>query len=149
MPPMLVCEPRGDFALSAKVAVDFASSYDAGVLVLFRDALCWAKLCFERSPNGDSMVVSVVNRRVSDDCNHFAVAASHIWLRVAGGGDCYAFHASTDGARWRLVRYFALDDPAGISVGFEAQSPTGEGCRVTFDDIRYDAGCQTDLRGGG
>jgi len=148
-PPMLVFEPRGDFALSARVAVDFASTYDAGAIVLFRDELCWAKLCFERPPSGDPMVVSVVNRRVSDDCNHFAVAASHIWLRIARGGDCFAFHGSTDGALWRLVRYFALDDPAGISVGFEAQSPTGEGCCVRFDDIWYEAGRQTDLRCGG
>ena len=51
-PPMLVCEPSGDFALSARVRVDFASTYDAGVLVVFRDELCWAKLCFERSPQG-------------------------------------------------------------------------------------------------
>jgi hypothetical protein len=34
-------------------------------------------------------------------------------------------------------------------VGFEAQSPTGEGCHVRFDDIRYEAGSQTDLRCGG
>ena len=148
-PPMLVCEQRGDFVLTARVAVDFAATYDAGALVLLRDALSWAKLCFERSPNGDPMVVSVVNRRVSDDCNHFAVAEDHVWLRIARGGDCFAFHASTDGAVWRLVRYFALDEPAGISVGFEAQSPTGEGCRVRFDGIRYDARRQTDLRCGG
>lgn len=148
-PPMLVGEPAGDFALSARVGVDFASTYDAGVLVLYRDESCWAKLCFERSPQGQPTVVSVVNRRVSDDCNHFAVEGSRIWLRVARGGECFAFHASTDGARWQLVRYFALDDAAGISVGFEAQSPTGEGCRVSFDEIRYEAGGVTDLRCGG
>jgi regulation of enolase protein 1 (concanavalin A-like superfamily) len=148
-PPMLVCEPSGDFALSARVGVDFASTYDAGVLVLFRDELCWAKLCFERSPHGQPTVVSVVNRRASDDCNHFAVAGSQIWFRIARGGDCFAFHASTDGALWQLIRYFAFDDPAGISVGFEAQSPTGEGCRVSFDEIRYEAGRLTDLRCGG
>src|SRR5436190_1005989 len=75
-PPMLVCEPSGDFTLSARVGVDFASTYDAGVLVLFRDELCWAKLCFERSPNGN-------------------------------------------------------------------------GCRVTFDDLRFEAGRLADLRAGG
>ena len=145
-PPMLVCEPSGDFALAARVGVDFAATYDAGVLVLYRDESCWAKLCFERSPQGTPMVVSVVNRRVSDDCNHFDVAEGQIWLRIARGGDCFAFHASTDGTAWQLVRYFGLDDAAGISVGFEAQSPTGEGCRVSFDEIRFDAGRATDLR---
>ena len=148
-PPMLVCEPSGDFTLSARVGVEFASTYDAGVLVLYRDESCWAKLCFERSPQGQPTVVSVVNRRVSDDCNHFAVTDSRIWFRVARGGDCFAFHASTDGSLWQLVRYFAFDDPAGISVGFVAQSPTGEGCRVSFDEIHYEAGRLTDLRSGG
>jgi regulation of enolase protein 1 (concanavalin A-like superfamily) len=95
------------------------------------------------------MVVSVVTRRVSDDCNHFAVEGNRVWLRIARGGDCFAFHASTDGDVWQLVRYFTFDDPARISVGFEAQSPTGEGCRVRFDEIRYDAGRVTDLRVGG
>jgi regulation of enolase protein 1 (concanavalin A-like superfamily) len=146
---MLVCEPSGDFALSARVGVDFASTYDAGVLVLFRDESCWAKLCFERSPAGRPMVVSVVNQRVSDDCNHFAVAGSHMWFRIARGGDCFAFHTSSDGSEWQLVRYFGFDDQAGISVGFLAQSPTGEGCRVSFDEIRYEAGGLTDLRSGG
>jgi uncharacterized protein len=148
-PPLLICEPSGDFALSARVAVEFASTYDAGVLVLYRDDSTWAKLCFERSPQEQPTVVSVVNRRVSDDCNHFAVDGNRIWLRIARGGDCFAFHASTDGALWQLVRYFGLDDATGISVGFVAQSPTGEGCRVGFDEIRYEAGRLADLRAGG
>jgi uncharacterized protein len=148
-PPMLVCEPSGDFALAARVGVDFAATYDAGVLVLFRDDSCWAKLCFERSPQGQPMVVSVVNRRFSDDCNHFDVDGSNIWFRVARGGDCFAFHASTDGTDWQLVRYFGLEGASGISVGFEAQSPTGDGCRATFDEIRYESGRLADLRSGG
>ena len=85
----------------------------------------------------------------SDDCNHFAVAGSQIWFRIARGGDCFAFHSSMDGALWELVRYFAFDDAAGISAGFLAQSPTGEGCRVSFDEIRFEAGRLTDLRCGG
>lgn len=148
-PPMLICEPSGDFAFSARVGVEFASAYDAGVLVLYRDESCWAKLCFERSPQEQPMVVSVVTRGTSDDCNHFAVKGSRVWLRIARSGDCFAFHASTDGALWQLVRYFGLDDATGISVGFEAQSPTGEGCRVDFDEIRYEAGRPADLRAGG
>jgi regulation of enolase protein 1 (concanavalin A-like superfamily) len=148
-PPMLVFEPSGDFALSARVGVDFAATYDAGVLVLFRDDSCWAKLCFERSPQGQPMVVSVVNQRVSDDCNHFPVTGTHIWFRVARGGNCVAFHTSTDGTQWQLVRYFGFPSATGMSVGFEAQSPTGEGCRVTFDEIHYEAGGLADLRSGG
>lgn len=149
LPPMLLAELPGDFALSARVQVEFAAAYDAGVLVLYRDEGSWAKLCFERSPQGQPMVVSVVNRGLSDDCNHFDVAGNRAWLRVVRGGDSFAFHASLDGRAWSFVRSFALDDPAGLSVGFEAQSPTGEGCRVSFDEIRLETGPQTDLRCGG
>jgi uncharacterized protein len=98
--------PEGDFQLSARVTVDFASTFDAGVLLLWLDERRWAKLCFEFSPAGQPMVVSV-------------------------------------------VRVFVLDDDTSRdSIGFEGQSPTGEGCRVTFDEIRFRPRRLTDLRDG-
>jgi len=33
-------------------------------------------------------------------------------------------------------------------VGFEAQSPTDDGCAVTFDEIRFTGDRLTDLRDG-
>jgi uncharacterized protein len=144
----LVGEPSGDFLLSARVHVEFASTFDAGVLLLYRDERNWAKLCFERSPQGDPMVVSVVTRDVSDDCNSFMVDGNEVWLRLARLGDCFAFHASNDGSYWRLARYFALAESDGVRVGFLAQSPTGEGCRARFDEIRYEARRLGDLRSG-
>ena len=81
--PALVGTTDGDFLLSARVAVEFASTFDAGVLVLFANWGSWAKLCFERSPLAQPMVVSVVTREVSDDCNSFVVDGDHVWLRVA------------------------------------------------------------------
>lgn len=140
--------PDGDFLFSARVAVEFGASFDAGVLVLWRDERTWAKLCFEFSPEGRPMVVSVVTRGVSDDANAFVVDGPEVWLRIARIGDEFAFHASTDGRRWELVRHFALDGPGDLHVGFEAQSPTGEGCEVTFTDIRFDRRRLDDLRGG-
>jgi hypothetical protein len=107
----------------------------------------WAKLCFELSPQEERMVVSVVTRGTSDDANCFVVDGDEVWLRIARMGPAYAFHASTDGSGWRLIRHFTLGDlkPA---VGFEAQSPTGEGCDVRFDDVRFEARRLTDLRDG-
>ena len=52
-------------------------------------------------------------------------------------GPACALHASDDGARWELVRHFALDAPAALTAGFLAQSPTGEGCTATFDDVGF------------
>ncbi|WP_320780576.1 DUF1349 domain-containing protein [Streptomyces sp. CRN 30] len=140
--------PAGDFRLSARVRVDFAAAYDAGVLLLWTDERHWAKLCFEHSPQGEPMVVSVVTRGVSDDANAFVVDGDSVWLRVSRVGRAFAYHASTDGTDWRMIRYFALDDTGGALVGFEAQSPTGEGCAVAFDDIRFTRERLTDLRDG-
>jgi len=134
--------------LSARVEVDFANSFDAGVLALWRDEVTWAKLCFEYSPQGQAMVVSVVTRRVSDDCNSTVVTGTAVWLRVARTGHAYAFHMSVDGAFWQFVRYFAFDEGADLSVGFEAQSPLGQGCTARFTDIRFNASTLAELRDG-
>jgi regulation of enolase protein 1 (concanavalin A-like superfamily) len=135
--PVLVGEARGDFMLSARVSVEFASTFDAGVLFLYAAESLWAKLCFEYSPQGTPMVVSVVTRGTSDDCNSVVVDANSVWLRIARMDSALAFHSSTDGSEWNFVRHFTLGPTESLSVGFAAQSPTGEGCEVTFDDIRY------------
>ena len=146
---LLGTPPRGDVQFSARVTVDFAAQYDAGVLLVWIDERHWAKFCFELSPAAEPMVVSVVTRGVSDDANAFVVPERSIWLRVSRLGDVYAFHASTDATRWRLIRVFAFDHGFGDHlIGFEAQSPTGDGCTVTFDDIRFTSDRLGDLRDG-
>ena len=44
------------------------------------------------------------------------------------------------------MRHFALDGEP--RAGFLAQSPTGEGCTATFEEIRLEAGRLRDLRSG-
>lgn len=146
--PALVGEASGDFLLSARVTVDFAATYDAGVLMLHASDNVWAKLCFEYSPQREPMVVSVVTRGVSDDCNSFVIDGASVWLRIARLGAAFAFHASTDGSNWSFVRHFALDGGSEPSVGFAAQSPTGAGCAVVFERIAYTAARLGDLRTG-
>lgn len=142
--------PGGDFQFSARVAVDFAATYDAGVLLLWAGERRWAKLCFEFSPAGEPMVVSVVCRGVADDANAFVVPGRSVWLRVSRIDRAYAYHASADGQRWNMIRFFAFDDQpvAGDRIGLEVQSPTGEGCDVVFDRIRFDRTRLGDLRDG-
>lgn len=135
---LLGTPPPGDFQFSARVRVDFRSTFDAGVLLLWEDDRHWGKLCFEFSPTGEPMVVSVVTRDFSDDANAFAVADRSIWLRVSRVGHTYAYHASTDGEYWRMIRYFSIGDAVERHrIGFEGQSPTGDGCTATFDHIRF------------
>jgi uncharacterized protein len=141
--------PEGDFQLSARVTVSFAATYDAGVLLLWIDERHWGKLCFEFSPARDPMIVSVVTRGVSDDANAFVVPGRSVWLRLSRIEHAYAYHASTDGTHWQLIRFFRVtESSAGDKVGFEAQSPTGEGCKVTFEEIRFVAERLGDVRDG-
>ena len=105
---LLGTPPTGDFQLSARVTVDFAAQYDAGVLLLWIDERHWAKFCFELSPAAEPMVVSVVTRDVSDDANAFVVSDRSVWLRMSRLDHVYAFHASTDARAWSLIRVFTL-----------------------------------------
>jgi len=146
--PALVGEAPGDFVLRARIEVGFRSAFDAGVLMVHARDETWAKLCFEYSPQREPMIVSVVTHGRSDDANAFTVDGDRAWLRVARLGSAFAFHASTDARAWRLVRYFALPGAVEASVGFEAQSPTGQGCVVTFDEIAFERRRLEDLRDG-
>ena len=141
--------PEGDFQLSARVTVSFASAFDAGVLLIWLSERYWGKLCFEFSPAGEPMVVSVVCRGVCDDANAFIVPGRSVWLRVSRIDRAYAYHASLDGQTWRMIRVFNLDDETSRDrIGFEGQSPTGDGCSVTFDEIRFVPERLADLRDG-
>jgi uncharacterized protein len=140
--------PDRDFTLAARVSVRFGEVFDAGVLLLYQSERRWAKLCYELSPQRRPTVVTVVTRGTSDDGNSFETAGAPIWLRITRSGRAWAFHASEDGALWRLVRYFTLGEASGARVGFLAQSPAGPGCTATFDSITYNQGAPADLRDG-
>jgi regulation of enolase protein 1 (concanavalin A-like superfamily) len=146
--PRLLSTVPGDFQLSARVRVEFAGQYDAGVLLVWDTYERWTKLCFERSPAGQPTIVSVVNRGVSDDANGWPVDGDVTWLRVSRTGRSFALHASIDGQLWELVRHFALDGAGPVQVGFSAQSPVGAGCRVRFDNIRFSPMPPAGLRDG-
>lgn len=147
-PVALFTPDSENFLLSAKVTVNFGAMFDAGVLFLYERDDLWAKLCFEYSPQNQPMVVSVVTRGFSDDCNSTIIDGNTVYLRVARIANAFALHYSLDGAYWNLVRYFTLGSVDNLRVGLLAQSPTGESCTVTFADINYQAATLKDLRGG-
>jgi uncharacterized protein len=137
-----------DFTLAARVSVRFGSVFDAGVLLLYLSERRWAKLCYELSPQRRPTAVTVVTRGTSDDSNSFETAGGPLWLRITRAGRAWAFHASEDGAWWRLLRYFTLGEASGARVGFLAQSPNGPGCTAVFDNITYKSAAPADLRDG-
>jgi uncharacterized protein len=147
-PCALVTPPDANFLLSAKVSVAFASAFDAGVLQIREREDLWGKLCFEYSPQGRPMIVSVVTRGVSDDCNSVEIDGSEIYLRVARTPETWVFHYSHDGHLWQFVRYFTLGKGDAPRVGFSAQSPTGAKCAVVFSEIRYRPGSLKNNRSG-
>ncbi|MGK9149292.1 DUF1349 domain-containing protein [Plantibacter flavus] len=137
------------FTLSARVAVvSERSTFDAGAIALWIDDEHWAKLCFEQSPQGQAMVVSVVTNAWSDDVNSTLVTADSVWMRVSRIGDAWAFHSSADGETWDFVRLFRLHSDAPVRVGFLSQAPLGPPCEARFDHIELGAEPPTDLRDG-
>lgn len=138
-----------DYVFSARVSAQFRSAFDAATLFLEVDEDRWAKLCFEADEQVSPTVVSVVNRTFSDDATAFATTATHMWLRISRMGTAFAFHASEDGQRWEFVRFFNLATTGEkVQVGFTAQSPIGEGCEVTFDEISFEYRTLAQLRDG-
>ena len=147
-PVALFAPPDESCLLSAKVTVGFNSTFDAGVLFVYADDERWAKLCFEYAPTGEPMVVSVVTRGKSDDCNSVYIDDNSIYLRLYRQGDRLAFHYSKDGEYWHMVRHFTIGDLENVRIGFSAQAPTGKSCQVEFSEINYRAGELSDIRNG-
>lgn len=141
--------PPHPFQFSALVSVDGPrTTFDAAALTLWSDADHWAKLCFECSPQGEEMVVSVVTDTYSDDANGPIITAGEVWLRVASIGEAYAYHYSLDGETWHFVRQFRLDAPNRLRVGIMSQAPTGETAVARFSRIRLVAEQLSDVRDG-
>lgn len=147
--PCLLFEPMGAyFTLQARVEVSFESTFDAGVLMLYVGTDHWAKLCFELSPQQEPMVVSVVTRGFSDDCNGRPIAKNFVHLRIARIPKAFAFHYSLDGEVWHLVRFFSLGERDALRIGFSAQSPTGEACTASFAAIHFEPRLLENIRDG-
>jgi regulation of enolase protein 1 (concanavalin A-like superfamily) len=135
--PLLWTPVEGDFVAQAHVRPTFASTYDAGALMVRHDETHWAKLCFEGTDLGTHAAVSVVTNGRSDDANGVDLEAEDIWLQIVRQGDLFGMHYSLAGesgqpGAWRMVRYFALPLPSQIKVGLVAQSPIGPGTSVDF-----------------
>lgn len=145
--PALVGSVRGDFTVSAHVAVEFRETFDAGALVMFCDTTRWVKFGFEYSPQGKGAVVSVVTRGESDESLSRVVYDSTLYLRMSRVGRTVALHSSLDGQWWDLERYCRFDAP-GVEVGFEAQSPMGIGATARFTRISFATTGVQDFRSG-
>ena len=145
-PALLANLYNEDFVLMAHVEAELQSLFDAGALLVWQGDRSWAKFAIERSPEGQATVVTVVTRGLSDDCNSVALVQPSAHLRIARMDDAFAFHLQV-ASRWQLIRHFVLN-AGNVYVGFEAQSPTGEGCTARFQQIRAEQRRLNDVRDG-
>jgi len=138
--PILLLAPEADYVLSARIALNFITKWDAGALMLWGDDHHWAKLSFELSPGKRPTLVTVVTPGLSDDCNSKEVRGHSIYSRIAKSGATYVFYFSTDAHNWQILRTFSLaTDDLPLRVAFEAQSPAGSGTDVNFSSINYES----------
>ncbi len=135
--PLLYTEMTGDFVLRTRVELEFKNFYDACALLVYENENVWAKLALENSdlPCRKPAVVSVVTNRISDDCNGPVMDGNQVWLQVSRVDDCFGFHYSVDGKEFNMVRVFTLPVGKTVKVGFEAQSPMGEGGYRYYSEI--------------
>ncbi|MCD7962960.1 MAG: DUF1349 domain-containing protein [Rikenellaceae bacterium] len=149
--PMLLFQPDETFLFSCKMKVEFGAVFDAGVLMIYDNTDLWAKLCFEYAPDPEQRptMVSVINKKYSDDSNHHYVDGDEVYARIAGlGGGAYAFHYSMDGETWYLLRYFEMGTDKKLRIGFLSQSPRGEQCKTVFSEIKYSSDKLGNIRSG-
>ncbi|HHU60782.1 MAG: DUF1349 domain-containing protein [Bacillota bacterium] len=143
----LYTEQEGDFTFVTKVQSEMIDDYDAACMMVMLDDETWGKLCYEYTYKRP-MIVSVVTKRLSDDCNSLEVPAQGVYLRITRFDDCFAFHYSLDGKWWEMVRYFTLPASSSVKIGIVAQSPTGNGCKVQFSNLNVSPEGIRDIRSG-
>lgn len=135
--PKLLFKADDDFVLSAGIEHAFASKWDGGALVLIEDSVNWVKFCFEKDYTGAKRVVSVVTKNISDDCNSVEVKSNKVFYKIAKAGNVITLYFSLDNKKWFLVRHLQFNNQKDLKVGFLAQSPTGEKCKVKFYSVNY------------
>jgi len=139
---------EGDVVVRAHVHPTFASTYDAGALMVRADSTHWAKLCYEATDFGTHAIVSVVTDGRSDDANGVNLDLPSVWLQIVRQGDLLAMHYAPDGENWRMTRHFRLDMPSEIAVGVVAQSPVGSGTIVDFHHFSVERRRVANMRAG-
>lgn len=130
--PFLYKEFQSDFQITTRTSVGMVSQYDSSCLMFRLDSENWAKLCFEFDGSSASIVSVVTKNGLSDDCNHFLVESSEVYLRIIKAGNVISMFFSQDDLHWKLVRYFGFELPQQFQLGIVAQSPIGAGTQAHF-----------------
>lgn len=136
---------KGDFLIKCKVTPEFSSKYDQGDIIIWENKNKWIKLAYEKSDNGHPSIVSVVTNGTSDDCTGNKMTGS-VWLLICRKENTFALHYSKDGIYWNMTRIFNLEMNNTVQIGISAQCPSGENCKVLFEDLSIKKNHFTDIR---
>ncbi|MCM3626723.1 DUF1349 domain-containing protein [Paenibacillus glycanilyticus] len=146
--PFYYTEISGDFVMRVKVSLDFKDTYDSACIMVMKDLTHWAKACFELTDFGTHAVVSVVTIEESDDANGCNIDDNTVWLQMCRSGRSFAFHYSTDGEHFDMMRFFALPVDEIVKVGLLAQSPLGNGGNRIYENLTIERKTVKNIRMG-
>lgn len=146
--PYYYTELEGDFVLRVKVSHEFKDTYDSASVMVMKDMNCWAKCCYELTDFGTHAAVSVVTKGDSDDANGCNLDGNSAWLQVCRVGNNFAFHYSTDGTNFYMMRYFHLPAEPVIKVGLLAQAPVGNGGVRVYEHLSIEKKTVKNIRAG-
>lgn len=134
--PFYYTEVAGDFVMKVKVSHDFKDTYDSSSVMVMKDMQNWAKACFEKTDFGTHAAVSVVTKNgESDDANGCNIEENVAWLQVTRCGQSFAFHYSTDGENYYMMRFFNMSVGEVVKVGLLAQAPIGDGGVRIYENL--------------
>lgn len=122
--------------MKVKVSHDFKGTYDSSSVMVMKDMQNWAKACFEKTDFGTHAAVSVVTKNgESDDANGCNIEGNVAWLQVTRCGQSFAFHYSTDGESFYMMRFFNMSVGEEVKVGLLAQAPIGDGGVRIYENL--------------
>ena len=136
--PRLMAAVEGDFQLSAYVKADLQATFDAGALVLHAadHTLGQARARALPAGRGDGRLGRHARpvRRRQRPRRRPATASGCASRASAPRARCTPPTTACAGTSCATSRFAA---PDGLTAGFLAQSPTGEGCAATFDGLDF------------
>ncbi|MED3960912.1 DUF1349 domain-containing protein [Bacillales bacterium AN1005] len=146
--PFYYTEVAGDFVMRVRVSHDFKDTYDSASIMVMKDMTNWAKACFELTDFNTHAVVSVVTKEESDDANGPNIDNNTVWLQICRSGRSFAFHYSTDGENYFMMRFFNLPVDEIVKVGLLAQAPLGSGGKRIYENLSIERKTVKNIRMG-
>jgi regulation of enolase protein 1 (concanavalin A-like superfamily) len=135
----------GGFTATLRIRAGYESLYDQAGMMILIDEARWVKAGIELS-DGAAQLSSVLTLGRSDWATGlFQGDAADFWLRATVDGGVLRLQASTDGARWPLLRLCPFPEESRYMVGPMCCTPERRGLTVLFSDFSVTPPVRRDL----